>query len=77
VGGSHGANGTLVVAVTAHAHDGRANAALVQALANALGVRRGDLSIVRGAKSRNKVIEISTSPADIDDRLRRLRKRAE
>jgi uncharacterized protein YggU (UPF0235/DUF167 family) len=49
---------TLVVRVTAPAVDGRATEAALRALADALGVRRREVALVRGATSRVKVVEV-------------------
>ncbi|HEY6795973.1 MAG TPA: DUF167 domain-containing protein [Kineosporiaceae bacterium] len=62
VGGVH--DGALVVAVTAPAVDGRATEAALQALADALRLRRRDLRLVTGATSRTKVVELAASVAD-------------
>ncbi|MGH3508309.1 MAG: DUF167 domain-containing protein [Nocardioidaceae bacterium] len=61
VGGAYeGPQGVaLVVAVQARAVEGAANQAVVVALAEAFGVRRRDVSIVRGARSRDKVADIA------------------
>lgn len=59
----------LVVAVTAPAVEGKANTAVVEALAEAFGVRRSQLRIVAGARSRDKVVEIDSVPAGLDARL--------
>ncbi|WP_420821773.1 DUF167 family protein [Pseudonocardia broussonetiae] len=48
----------LLVSVRARAVDGAANAAVVVALAQAFGVRRGDVEIVSGSRGRDKVVEI-------------------
>jgi uncharacterized protein (TIGR00251 family) len=55
----------LKVKVHAPALDGRANEALLEFLAESLGVPRRDVTLVRGDKSRHKVIRISglTLPA--------------
>lgn len=58
VGGAYGEPPALIVAVTARAVDGEANAAVVRALAAALGVSRGDVRIAAGSASRSKVIEV-------------------
>jgi uncharacterized protein YggU (UPF0235/DUF167 family) len=39
--------------------DGRANRALIEALADALGVKRSAVRIVAGASARTKVVEVS------------------
>lgn len=70
VGGVHGSidGGALVVAVRATAVDGAANAAVVEVLAAALGVRRGDVEIVTGQRGREKVVEVrGADPAVLDD----------
>jgi hypothetical protein len=61
VGGRHGE--ALVVAVTARAVDGKATEAALRAVAEALGVRRRDVRLVTGARSRTKVVEISQAGA--------------
>ncbi len=68
MGGSHAS--ALVVRVRERAVDGRATTAALAALAEALGVRRGEVSLVTGATSRTKVVEI---PDDAADRFGRLR----
>lgn len=50
--------GALKVAVTAPPQDGRANAALVEVLADWLGVRRSRVELLTGQTSRNKVFLI-------------------
>jgi uncharacterized protein len=45
--------------LTAAAEDGKANKQLKEVLAGHLGVKKRNISIVIGTKSRNKVIEIS------------------
>jgi len=48
----------LKVYLTAPAVDGRANKALIALLAEHFGVRKSSISIIRGEKSRDKVIQI-------------------
>jgi uncharacterized protein (TIGR00251 family) len=48
----------LQVAVTAPPVDGKANAAVIEALAEALGVPRRAITIVRGETGRNKTVRI-------------------
>jgi len=48
----------LVVAVQARAVDGKANQAVVAALAAAVGVGRRSIRIVAGDKNRSKLVEI-------------------
>jgi len=57
VGGRYGED-VLVVAVQAPAVDGRATAAALKALAEALGVPVRDVNLVSGATSRTKLVEI-------------------
>ncbi|MEY4984251.1 MAG: hypothetical protein RIR62_2517 [Pseudomonadota bacterium] len=52
------AGGTIRVAVTAPPEDGRANAAVAEALAHALGIAKGRLVLIRGATARDKVFRI-------------------
>jgi uncharacterized protein (TIGR00251 family) len=59
----------LRVAVTAPPVDGRANAAVVEALADAFGVRRADVSIVRGETGRRKTVRIAGATRATLDRL--------
>jgi uncharacterized protein (TIGR00251 family) len=47
-------NGALKVAVTAPPEDGRANQALVEALREALGLRRSQVELIGGQTSRDK-----------------------
>jgi uncharacterized protein (TIGR00251 family) len=65
VGGSYGDPPALVVAVNAPAVDGRANDAVLRALADALGVRGSDVQIIGGHASRSKVVRVE---GDVDDR---------
>lgn len=50
---------------------GKANRACVDLLANALGVPRGAIALVRGERSRDKVFSVAgLSEAEIAERLR-------
>jgi uncharacterized protein len=53
-------DGLLKAYVTAPAVDGKANAALILLLAEHFKVRKSDIEILRGEKSRNKLIGINT-----------------
>lgn len=64
-------DGSLKVYVTAPPEGGRANEAVVEAIAEWLGVKRRHVEIVRGATSRNKVVRVAgMSPAQFDAALR-------
>lgn len=73
VGGSYGDAGALVVAVTERAVDGRATAAALRAVAEALGVPRSAVTLLSGATSRNKVLLVRDPPADLAALLDALR----
>jgi len=57
------------VAVRARAVEGAANAAVVAALAAALGVRRRDVEIVTGARGRDKIVAVRGDPARLSARM--------
>jgi uncharacterized protein (TIGR00251 family) len=71
VKGEEGEKGErLKVRLTAPPVDGAANEALVALLAERLGVPKRQVLVVRGAKSRQKVVEVvGLSPADVRQRL--------
>lgn len=71
VGGVHGE--ALVVRVAARAVEGKATEAALRALAEALGVRRRDVTLVSGATSRDKVVEVTGDVAQVTATLDRLR----
>jgi uncharacterized protein (TIGR00251 family) len=50
--------GSLLVRVTAPPVEGKANAAVCRLLAERLGLAPGRIAVVRGAASRDKLIEI-------------------
>jgi uncharacterized protein YggU (UPF0235/DUF167 family) len=58
----------LVVSVTPRATGGKATEAALRAVAAAFGVRRRDVSLVTGATSRDKVLEIDGVTADLSGR---------
>ena len=51
-------DGTLVVKVREPAEDGRANTAVIEALAEHFGVAKHAITIVHGQSSRRKLVEI-------------------
>jgi uncharacterized protein (TIGR00251 family) len=53
-----GAGGVFVVRVTAPPDEGKANAAVCRVVANALGVSKSAVSVVRGHTARTKTLEI-------------------
>jgi uncharacterized protein len=56
IGGEH--DGALVVRVGARAVDGKATAAALAAVADAFGVRAAAVTLVTGATSRTKVVDV-------------------
>jgi uncharacterized protein len=58
VGGEHA--GALIVRVSARAVDGKATEAALAAVARAFGVRRSSVTLVSGASSRTKIIDVVT-----------------
>ena len=61
----------LRVAVTAPPVDGEANAAVIDALAEAFGVRRAAVTIVRGERGRRKTMRIEGATSEALQRLAR------
>ena len=59
----------LRVAVTAPPVDGEANAAVIEALADAFGVRKAAVTIVRGERGRRKTVRIEGAAAATLQRL--------
>jgi uncharacterized protein YggU (UPF0235/DUF167 family) len=70
VGGRHG--DALVVAVSARAVDGKATEAALRAVADAFEVRRRDVTLVTGATSRDKIVDIPGDMAALSVRRDRL-----
>jgi uncharacterized protein YggU (UPF0235/DUF167 family) len=70
VGGSH--DGALVVRVAARAVDGQATEAALTAVAQAFGVRASAVTLVTGATSRTKVVDLlGGEPAVLEELLTR------
>ncbi len=67
MGGEHA--GALLVRVTAPAVDGRATEAALAAVAGAFGVRRRAVTLVSGATSRTKVVDVAGADQAALDRL--------
>lgn len=69
-GGPDGADGpALAVRVAARAVDGAATEAALAAVAEALGVRRRQVALVRGATARTKVVEVDGDDAALAERV--------
>jgi uncharacterized protein (TIGR00251 family) len=63
----------LHVRVKAPPRKGQANRALIALLAEALGLSKRDLAIVRGHTSRNKALDVQgISPEELKERLEQL-----
>src|SRR5215471_12194685 len=67
VGGEH--DGALVVRVSERAVDGRATTAALAAVAAAFGVRRHAVTLVAGATSRRKLVDVPGADQAVLDRL--------
>ncbi len=67
VGGEH--DGALVVRISARAVDGQATVAALDAVAVAFGVRRRAVTLVAGATSRTKVLEVAGADPAVLGRL--------
>jgi uncharacterized protein len=67
VGGDH--QGALVVRVSARAVDGKATAAALAAVAAAFGVRQHAVTLVSGAVSRTKIVDVDGADQAALDRL--------
>lgn len=50
----------LKIHLTAVATDGKANKALVQVISDKFGVKKGQVEIIKGLKSRQKTVRINT-----------------
>jgi uncharacterized protein (TIGR00251 family) len=61
--------GRLLVRVTAPPLEGKANAAVCRLLAKRLGLAPGRVAVVRGASSRDKLVEIDGVEAEEARRL--------
>ena len=74
VGGSFGDPPALVVAVSAPPVNGRANDAVIEAVADALGVRPRQVRLVSGQTARTKVLAIDTDDEpSLSERIAQLR----
>jgi len=67
-------DGVIAVRVTAAPADGKANAAVIKALADALGTRPSGLSLVSGHTGRDKRVQVdSLTPDELAAALERLK----
>jgi uncharacterized protein len=66
---AQGGGSALKIAVGAPAVDGKANAALIGLLADALGVAKGTITVVAGATQRRKLLHIAGDPGGLARRL--------
>ena len=73
VGGEH--DGALVVRVRERAVDGQATAAALAAVAAAFGVRRHAVTLIAGASSRTKIVDVAGADPAVLERLLALRPR--
>jgi uncharacterized protein YggU (UPF0235/DUF167 family) len=71
VGGSRGE--ALIVRVTARPAAGQATQAALRAVAAAFGVQPAEVTLLRGATSRGKVVRVEGDPARLAAALARLR----
>jgi hypothetical protein len=67
VGGEHG--GALVVRVSARATGGQATAAALAAVAAAFGVPRSAVTLVAGATSRAKILDVAGADRAVMEQL--------
>ncbi len=66
-------DGVLEVYVAARAVDGAANDEVCRALADALHVPRRDVTVVRGARARHKLVAVAGDESQLATRLDALR----
>ena len=69
------ADGVIAVRVTAAPADGKANAAVIKALADAIGTRPSGLSLISGHTGRDKRVQVdSLTPDELTLSLERLKR---
>lgn len=62
----------LKVKVTAQPREGEANAACVAILAKSLGLKRGQVEIISGVKSRKKIVLVKgTNIKDLEEKIKK------
>jgi uncharacterized protein (TIGR00251 family) len=67
IAGPHG--DALKIRLAAPPVDGKANAALIEFVAERLGLPKSAVRLVSGQTSRRKILEIDTVPPDVEKRL--------
>lgn len=67
VAGVHG--DALKIRLAAPPVDGKANAALIEFVADRLGVSKSGVRLVSGQTSRRKIVEIAAAPSDAERRF--------
>jgi uncharacterized protein len=67
-GGEH--DGALIVRVSARAVDGKATEAALATVASAFAVPRRAVTLITGATSRTKIVEVAGAAKETLDRLR-------
>jgi uncharacterized protein YggU (UPF0235/DUF167 family) len=60
-------DGRFKVRVAAPPEDGKANAALIEFVATALGIRKSAIRLVAGKSSRDKILEVEASEEALSD----------
>ena len=69
------ADGVIAVRVTAAPADGKANAAVIKAVADAIGTRPSGLTLVSGHTGRDKRVQVdSLTPDELTSALERLKR---
>ena len=69
------ADGVIAIRVTAAPADGKANAAVIKALADALGTRPSGVTLVSGHTGRDKRVQVdSLTPDELEFALERLKR---
>jgi uncharacterized protein (TIGR00251 family) len=74
IAGVHG--DALKIRLAAPPVDGKANAALIEFVANRLDVPKSAVRLVNGQTSRRKILEIAAAPSDAEQRLQPLARSA-
>jgi hypothetical protein len=65
-------NDILKVNVTPPPHNGLANDRFIKLLSKKLGLPKSNIKIIRGEKNRNKIVELSNTPFNNIDELKKL-----